>query len=627
MKNARAKRPGQPAGSGRGARLPAFTALAALAALIFPPSETRAEPHRYVLSVFHYNIQYVAGGLVGFFPDNVVDVWELDAEEVEDSIVLESLEPVLDLYLAHPDWGTNLEMQAYLLEVLADRHPTVLDKLRLLSTSGQVEVVSFHYSDQLFLAYARSDQERSLALTREVFDRYGIPLSATVFCQEGQASPAMPDLMERFGYEYMVWPRNLYRYQHGDPDPPVPHYTFGSRRMLLGPQSVNYDDGVHRIEVRWSFLDDGELLATGGMNPYFPPFFKHDPESVAAYVQKLRNWEAEGFRIIPVGRYMQEIEALGIPAADPPPLLEGTWQPASTNGIFRWMGAAGLQGRQERDNYVLTLNSAAHRELEAAETITEAAALRAPDRAPRLARAMQEAWRLLLLAQVTDASGINPFRGEVDYSIAHACEAIRIARDVLEQGKRILGHDGPVRIDTETRQVRPGGATAEDPPPLDRAPLDVDLFAPGRSAGVTWRQAGTDPVLYRLDLDFSAWDGTRRRIIQATFPGDPDRFVYCPALQEQEPVTRYRGDFVWEHFILPLANGMIGLGGDRWLIKDTGRVHLGAFVFQDSAEIRFRDETAMADEAETWRFYLLEGSVEQAVSFANRLNFRPELLR
>ncbi len=625
MKNPQDRRPATTA-VGRRTHPALPLALVALAALLLTPVETRAAPHRYALSVFHFNIQYVVGGLIGLFPEPV-EGWELDAEQVEDSIILESFEPVLDLYLAHPGWGTNLEMQAYMVEVLADRHPRVLEKLRQLSTSGQVEVVSFHYSDQLFLAYPRSDQERSLERTREVFERHEIPLSRTVFCQEGQASPAMPELMERFGYEYMVWPKNLYRYQHGAPNPAMPHYTFGSRRMVLGPESVNYDDGVHRIEVRWTFLDDGELLSTGGMNPYFAPFFKHDPEVVAEYERKLLDMEAEGFRITTVGRYMQDVQDLGIPAADPPPLLEGTWQPDSTNGIFRWMGAGGIFFGQERDNYVLTVRMTGHRELEAAETVIEGVGRTAPDRKPRLARAMEEAWRLLLLAQVTDASGINPFRGEVDYGIAHACEAIRIARDVIDEGKRILGYQGPVSIDTQARQVVPGEALVPDPDPLDRAPLPVDLYSPGRRTNVAWRQMGTDPVLYRLDIDFFPREGPGPRTVQATFPGDPDRFVYCPALQEEEPVTRYREDFVWEHFILPLANGMIGLGPDRWLIKDTGRVHVGAFVFADNAEIRFRDETAMRHETENWRFYLLEGSVEQAVTFANRLNIRPELRR
>jgi len=623
MKNVPGTRLGGVARGRRAPPLPTLPALLALTLLLFAPAESRAASHRYALSVFHFNLQYVAGGLVGLFP-NPVAPWELTAEQVEDSIILESFEPVLDLYLAHPSWGTNLEMQAYFLEVLADRHPAVLEKLRRLSTSGQAEVVSFHYSDQLFLAYPRSDLERSLELTRQVFDRYGIPLSPSVFCQEGQASPAMPALMERFGYEFMVWPKNLYRYQHGAPDPAMPYYTFGSRWMVLGPESVTYDDGTEEIQVRWTFLDDGELLATGDWDPYFPPFFKHDPGAVAAYERELLDLEAQGFQVSTVGRYVRDLLDLGIPAADPPPLLEGTWQPDSTDGIFRWMGAGGLFSAQEKDNDVRSLCAVAHRELEAAETVTEALP---PALKNERARVLEEAWRLLFLGQVSDATGINPFRGEVDYGISHASEALRIAREVIEEGKRALGWTGPVRIDTETRRILPAEPVVTDPAPLDPAPLPVSVAAPGRVNSVTWRQAGTEPALYRLDLEFSPREGPGPRTIEVTFPGDPDRIVYGPALQEEEPVSVSRSDFVWEHFVLPLPNGLIGLGQGRWLIKDTGRVHLGAFVFAGSPEVTFRDETARVAEPVHWRFYLLEGSVEQATSFANRLNIRPTLLR
>ena len=129
---------------------------------------------------------------------------ELTDEQVQDSIVVESFEPVLDLYLSHPDWGTDIELQAYFLEVLAERHPQVLEKLRALGLSGQAEVVSFHYSDQIFIAYPRADLEHSLEMTREVFERYDIPLSRSVFCQEGQAAPGMAAVMKEHGYEYLI---------------------------------------------------------------------------------------------------------------------------------------------------------------------------------------------------------------------------------------------------------------------------------------------------------------------------------------------------------------------------------------------------------------------------------------
>src|SRR3954452_14343120 len=114
-----------------------------------------------------------------------------------------------------------------MVDALAARHAGVLAKLRGLAETGQVELVSFHYSDQLFMAFPREDWARSVALTRATFAAQGLPLSTTVFCQEGQAGMGMAAAMAGAGYETLVWPKNLFSYQRGDAMPPAPHYRFG----------------------------------------------------------------------------------------------------------------------------------------------------------------------------------------------------------------------------------------------------------------------------------------------------------------------------------------------------------------------------------------------------------------
>src|SRR5262245_11722034 len=111
----------------------------AMAPLLLTTTPARAATSRFALSMLHFNVQYVAGGLVGFLalPNPATD---LNAEQVEDAIVRESFEPVLDLFLAHPTWGVDIELQGYMLDVLAARHPKVLDKLRTLAVTGQIEV-------------------------------------------------------------------------------------------------------------------------------------------------------------------------------------------------------------------------------------------------------------------------------------------------------------------------------------------------------------------------------------------------------------------------------------------------------------------------------------------------------
>ena len=90
-------------------------------------SNADAESRKYLLSLYHYNIQYVAGGMVEFpwFPGP-------DAEGLEDQIITESFAPVVDLFYEHrgDGWGADFELQAYFIEVLSQRFPEVLAKLK-----------------------------------------------------------------------------------------------------------------------------------------------------------------------------------------------------------------------------------------------------------------------------------------------------------------------------------------------------------------------------------------------------------------------------------------------------------------------------------------------------------------
>lgn len=594
-----------------------------LLALVATAGEARAAAsRRYALSMFHFNIQYVAGGLEGFVPQPAgspqVKAWEIDEQAVEDGIIVQSFEPVLDLYLAHPSWGVNLELQGYFLDVLAARHPAVLEKLRTLATRGQAEVVSFHYSDQLFLAFPREDWERSQALTQATFDRYGIPLGTSVFAQEGQAGTGMAQAMADHGYRVLVWPKNLFIFQHGDFDA-APYYRLGDVDMIAGAQGVHQivpaAGGELEVSVNWTFFDDGELLATNDIDPYFTPTFLHKPAAVARYEDELEALEAQGYSISTVGRYVEELHDLGVEPSPAPPLLDGTWQPRSTDGMRKWLGGNGIWPDQERDNHVRTLQALTHRELVAAET---AARETGTDRA-----ALDSAWRLLALSEVSDSSGINPFRGEVEYGIAHATEALRIAREVIDAARQRLGVPSMrIRVDEGSVEANP---LPTAPAPEASPPLETQVDAGGRD----WQQSWTSPSagVERLELTFAPGAGAAAKKLSVTFPGDSTEIVYCPGLTEDEPVSYPRSAFVFDHFQMALANGLIGLSTNRFVIKDTVWVHVAATIKPGDGSVQFSDDTAPPAEPVTWVFYLFDGSLENAVAFANRLNVSPEVTR
>lgn len=583
-----------------------------VAALAISTSAPAAAQERYALQLFHFNLQYVCGGTIGFTGDTKVPELDLDNDATEDRIITESFEPIVDLFEKHPTWGVDLEMQGYMLDVIAARHPALLDKMRVLANSGQIDINSFHYSDQLFIAYPEEDWERSQDLTAATFAKHDIVLSRSVFCQEGQAAPAMARRMAERGYRTMAWPKNLWSFQHGDEEA-QPLYTFGDIVMLQAGRGLSYDDGTVTIDLTWTFFDDGELLATNDFNPYFTEFFFHDPAAVAAYEVELSDLEASGYVIATIDQYVDAVENLITPATAPP-LLDGTWQPNSTNGVSRWLGRQGIWAGQERDNHVRTTGAQAHRELVAAEAMASAAGI--DRRAP-----LDAAWRMLFLGQVTDASGINPFRGEIQYGMAHLTESMRIAREVIREGKQTMALTSAL-IDPATGTVVEDDSdgfvgTAAD------APLALAIEPGDREVVETWERLGDGH--WRVVLTFSAGEIPR---IGVRFDGTlEDELGLGLSLDDAAPSSVMRSAFTFDTFHFALPTGYIGLGKGRWVIKDMAAVHVAAEVQRDSADVLFVDETAQPDEPQRWVFHVLDATPEDAAATAIAINVNRKVVR
>ena len=584
--------------------------------LLLSASVARAQD-RYALGLFHFNVQYVAGGSAGSRLLSADPAKAVDNDTMEDQIIVESFKPVLDLYQKHPAWGVDLEMQGYMLDAIGERHPGVLSELRAMAKSGQIDVVSFHYSDQLFTAFPQQDWERSQALTAATFKKWDVPLAKSVFCQEGQAGMAMAPQMKAHGYQNMLWPKNLWSYQHDNFDSTVqPLYRFGDVFLVPAGQGVHYTDANNDIQVDWTYMDDGELLATGGNNPYLPDQFKYKPAAVADYEKKLSDLEAQGYTITTVDKYVAALRQKFTPP-DPPPLLDGTWQPNSTQAEFKWLGGNGVWSAfgEERDNTVRTLNALAHRELMAAETAAKVAGLDA--RAE-----LDSAWRLLFLGEVSDATGINPIRGEIEYGISHSTEALRIARDVIRQVKAEQKADSVI-IDPGAGSMQAG---TEDDPMRGKsvaAPVKLSIKPGDREVTEEWEKVADGH--YRVAIHFGPGTYTD---VSVVFPGEKtDDFVTTLALDDSSPHTFHRSDFNFKDFYMALPTGLISLGKSRYLIKDQADVHLAAHLRLDTGDIGFEDKTLAKAESVTWVFHMFDGSAADAVKLADAINVTRRVVR
>ena len=604
-----------------------------------PEDTPDPEQTKFALAVFHFNLQYVAGGLEfideqGFAHNALPGSEGWGNDEVEDWIIRETFAPVIDFYLEHPEWKVNIELQALMIEVIAARFPELLDKLRTVTQRGQVELMSFHYSDQLFLAFPREDLRRSIAATRALFEQHCLPLAPSVFNQEGQAGEGRQAMLVDEGYQIGVFPKNLWRYQHGD-GLRWPYYRSKGGDLIVGPGDVDPASG---IEVAWLFFDDGELLAAeAGLDPYFAPIAAYDPQRLEDYEAEIEARVAAGFRIAHVSDYVRHLKARGVEQPEAPPLLDGTWQPPSTDSVHRWLGGRGLVWwPDERDNEVRTGNARDRSELLFAEALRDHAVTEGILPGEVDAR-LAEGWRALWLAEVSDATGINPWLGEIRYGLNHNAAALAAGEEALAALKDALGTPWAL-IDTGSGAVTPldDQPMPEPPPQVDPA-FALDIVAAHREVTQLWYHIAphaepTDavPPHFELHLSFGAApdDSTAAgdpRLIEVGFPRTEDVIRYSPALLEDE-VTDYAFDlFAWNagEFYLPLANGLIGLGDGWWAIKDTRSCHIAARLRPDEPWIRFIDETPPADEAHHWTFLVIQGDVEAALRLANRRNVWP----
>lgn len=545
----------------------------------------------YVLSLLHFNLQYCAGGL-----EELLEDWPADNAALEDQIVEQSFAPVLGMLEAHPDWTMSLEVQAYMVEVMAERHPETLARLQALADGGQVELVSWHWSDQLWTAFPWRDQQVSLELTRAVFDAHGLPLSDVVFTQEGQFGEGMLVRMPEHGYRVAVMPKNLAEWTWGA-QPASTLYTYGDVVVIPGGTSLAGPGDAY--QVWWHFLNDGELYATDDMNCYLGPAFQFDPDALAEKEAELVAMEEAGGRIVGISAYVAAVEGLG--SAPLPPVVDGTWQPDDTGNVYRWMGGAGLWAETEDDDLVRTTNVRARHAVAAAEVV--------PGADPVV---VEEAWRALLLGEVSDSTGWNPYASEVAYSLEHSAAAEDLASLAIGPACAEAGADR-VLVDVATGGFEWNGELADEGGVATDAPFE--LTTTGRPATVSWARREDDVVALEI-----TW-GAGQDPVAASLPWDGQTVATIPALLEH--VVEIDPAGLPDPAALPLPLGLARLSEGVWLVKDTQTTHLAGHFSTGAGALSFLDETMPEDEARTWRFLVVTGDEARATEVALATNSAP----
>jgi len=582
-----------------------------------------ADPRKFALAVFHFNIQYVAGGLKGLMPpeQDPEGMFDYDNDQLEDRIVRESFEPLLDIFLAHPTFAGDIELQGYMLDVMMDRHPEVVAKMRALVARGQIAIESFHYSDQLFTAHSRWTMERSQALNRRAFERACLPQSRAVFTQEGQFSEGMLERMKFAGQTIGIMKGGLADYQ----------YSGVPQRLLyrLRDQDVvtTRGGGDAGFEVTWYFVGDGETVLTGDLDPYLGSAFRFQQASADALVQKLQQLQNAGYFLTTVEDYVRRLKEAGVEAVELPYSLDGTWRPDDSNNLFAWMGRRGLWGDSEADNEVLATLERSRIALMAADAALLWAVRNGsgPDPDP-LREALDPAIRAQVLAEVSDSTGWNPWLGEVRYALEFAQSNLETARDVLEAVRASVGAPW-IRVDTASGEVT--GLDAAGTPPVEAPadpPFDIEVQASGFDSSVQWTelQPPATPRVLKLVVTLARTESGAANAV-LSFPRSGDRLIYGPAMLDEVADLDLSGIPGFQGLVnVPAANGLLGLGNGVFLVKDLRSFHLSAFFPKQEPRVYFEDQTLNGPGPYEFRFFVLIGaSAPEALAFARSVNVQP----
>lgn len=617
-----------------------------------PPagSPSRALPaaaERYSLGVYHFNIQYAAGLPSSYFKQTTA-----------------SLQPFLRFYETFPQWKANLEISGHHVAFLERHFPEDLARLRTLNQRGQVEIVTVHYSDQIYLAYPKHDLVKSIEVADEILARNGLTRSPVWFGQENFFGEGVAEVMKECGFSVALVNGNYLRHLHGTPGkPPAPYYTYHGVDCLASGLQRQHDD----VLQTWNFWGDGEL-AFARFNVYFPGYGASEKKFVKRANHFYQQHRA-GVQFVTVTEYLAEIKRRGYEPEPLGPFLDGSWNHYDYGGVFLWMGLYRMAF--ERDGRVRARTIQSRNRVRLAEVLldhpdsTVSGHLADADRA-WCARHLKRAWKHQLLAEVSDSTGQTPFPIEVKYSFAESAAAIADADRVVDKICAAAGVNHGQWLDLETGQL-----AAEPRRPLTRQlqvlaerpaqyEIDLETFRAGTGLPVSLHgvaRASVRSQYYRLADDHFVWRlrfrpkrvGFHQRVLAIlhtknnkrrsdffwdrlcrwagfTVPLRVDHVGYCPAGLEGDFREYPLAEFAWRQMFLPCPNGLLQVAPDAFLVKHVahGNSHLAFRVDQQArtAGLMTLNPPRIGFD---WLVSVVKGTPEEAVRLANALNVTPEL--
>ncbi|MHA1791061.1 MAG: hypothetical protein ACTSVI_00365 [Promethearchaeota archaeon] len=614
----------------------------------------------YSLSIYHFNLQYNAGN-----------------EKSYHILIKKSFRPFLDFYLKYPQFKASCEIQGHAIAFMARHYSKELDKLvTLVMDRKQIELVSVHYSDQVYLAYPRFDLEYSMDINDEILENHGLKRGGTFFAQENFFGPGVIPVMKKHGYKVALLNKHYLRHYQGE-IPQTPYFERDGIFFLSGTGYKNANGendellskkDVQIPELIFDYWGDGELAFTRGNN-YFPfhgPSEKKKLKRLALYINRHKN----GYKTEFCTKYVEVLQDKKIKPEPLPIVLDGSWNYPSYGGVYLWMGR--YRFWWEKDGYVRSHTYKTREMLLAANTMLNE--LKNP---PEYFKNQYKlGWKHLLLAEVSDSTGQSPVPTEVKYSFMESNKARTIAKNIISWAKNKLGYekDSKLLINTKDNSItlldneqlkevlnnNKGTPSSLKKLKEDIGDLGMQVFNMKRlTFKITKRPINeNDPshVEYYFNLDFQGkptrfltrllsiirqntnfsyhqkYDEHFSNYVGISFKWLENKFIFSPALMEESiqeiPTSQFKIlDTIGKTF-LPLPNGLIGLGNDIYIIKHNnhGNTHIAATLDLKKMSIGFIQDGPPSQLKSRWKFSIIKTNKKDAVNRAIEINVLPKII-
>jgi len=544
---------------------------------------------KYAIGMFHFNLQYVAGDY-----------------KIERRIIKESVFPVLQFFEKNPQYKSDIEIQGYAIEVFAEEHPEVLALLKKLVNRGQIELVIAHYSDQFFIGYPALDLRKSIEISDQILADNGMKRSRVFFGQEIQWTPAYASVLKD-KYDLIATssdPHSWYR----NKTLPLVNIRYGNDQIL---GLIDSEKELNGLTWAFAFLDDGEVFNTLDYNSNFYRVPKQEKESIDRF-KKLEN---EGYRFVTMTELANKIKNLkGYKIPDYPFVPEGTWN-MSVCGPFMWMGRqrTGI----EKDGITRAESYELRGVVLMAERLIDYAESKGLD-VKELRKLILDAWKHLLLSEVSDSSGWSPLLVEVQYTDNEVANAELVLKEVMNKLNAMLpSGDHQYLVNTQNGKVQL--AETAQIPQTKTSVLPIPFTVLAEKAVSCVKKINEN--IYQLDIKCERpSDGA----VEIVFDTPANGLSYSAGAGEEIAVeipTDLKHDPAFS-----LSNGFIYLNNGYSLVKDCSVEHIAATWKMKEQKLVFREELNKNNPEMNMRFYVVKGDVKSGLELANKLNTWPSYL-